>query len=93
MPRYFLQKHLRILKLSRAHYMHSDAASQGGGWWQGCGATYPNHTPMIQQSGIRTYARSCAWPVHCSDITPASWVSTKLRIASLEHPPSQKMLQ
>ena len=20
--------------------MHSDAASQGGGWWQGCGAAY-----------------------------------------------------
>ena len=26
--------------LSRANYMHSDAASQGGGWWQGCGAAY-----------------------------------------------------
>ena len=24
--------------LSRANYMHSDAASQGGGWWQGVGA-------------------------------------------------------
>ena len=22
--------------LSRANYMHSDAASQGGNWWQGC---------------------------------------------------------
>ena len=26
--------------LSRANCMHSDAASQGGGWWQGCGAAY-----------------------------------------------------
>jgi len=24
--------------LSRAIYMRSDAASQGSGWWQGCGA-------------------------------------------------------
>ena len=28
--------------LSRANYMHSDAASQGGGWRQGCGAAYPD---------------------------------------------------
>ena len=27
-------------ELSRANYMYSDAASQGGGWWQGCGAAY-----------------------------------------------------
>ena len=27
-------------ELSRANYVHSDAASQGGGWWQGCGAAY-----------------------------------------------------
>ena len=27
-------------QLSRANCMHSDAASQGGGWWQGCGAAY-----------------------------------------------------
>ena len=27
-------------KLSRANYMHSGAASQGGGWWQGRGAAY-----------------------------------------------------
>ena len=50
-------------------------------WWKLWRDTRP--TPMIQQSGIRTYARSCAWPVHCSDITPASCVSTKPRIASL----------
>ena len=49
MPRYFLQKHLRILKLSRAIYMHSDAASQGGGWWQGCGAAYPRDPDEAQQ--------------------------------------------
>ena len=23
--------------------MHSDAASQSGGWWQGCGAAYLLH--------------------------------------------------
>ena len=27
-------------QLSRANCMHSDAASQGGGWWQGRGAAY-----------------------------------------------------
>ena len=27
-------------QLSRANCMHSGAASQGGGWWQGCGAAY-----------------------------------------------------
>ena len=26
--------------LSRANCMHSDAASQGGSWWQGCDAAY-----------------------------------------------------
>ena len=37
--------------LSRANYMHSDAASQGGSWWQGCGAAY-YHAPkplLIEQ--------------------------------------------
>ena len=29
--------------LSRANYVHSDAASQSGGWWQGCGAAYLLH--------------------------------------------------
>ena len=28
------------VKLRRANYTHSDAASQGGGWWQGCGRAY-----------------------------------------------------
>ena len=50
MPRYLLQKHLRILKLSRANYMHSDAASQGGGWWQGCGAAYVYPLPSEPMS-------------------------------------------
>ena len=27
--------------MSRANCMHSDAASQGCGWWQGCGAALP----------------------------------------------------
>ena len=31
---------LRRDVLSRANCMHSDAASQGGGGWQGCGAAY-----------------------------------------------------
>ena len=30
----------RVEVLSRANCMHSDAASQGGGWWQGRGAAY-----------------------------------------------------
>ena len=34
-----------ILQLSRANGMHSDAASQGGGWWQGCGAAYLSSMP------------------------------------------------
>ena len=33
-------KPMKPLWLSRANYMHSDAASQGGGWWQGCGEAY-----------------------------------------------------
>ena len=32
-------------QLSRANCMHSDAASQGGGWWQGCGAAYLSSMP------------------------------------------------
>ena len=28
------------VKLRRANYTHSDAASQGGGWWHGCVAAY-----------------------------------------------------
>ena len=55
MPRYFLQKHLRILKLSRANYMHSDAASQGG-WWQGCGAAYkPTRIVMHTASNVSIF--------------------------------------
>ena len=30
----------RSPRLSRANHMHSDAASQGGGWWQCCGVAY-----------------------------------------------------
>ena len=35
--------------LSRANCMHSDAASQGGGWWQGWGAAYPRDPDEAQQ--------------------------------------------
>ena len=27
--------------------MHSDAASQGGGWWQGCGAAYESFSRLL----------------------------------------------
>ena len=37
------------VKLRRANYTHSDAASQGGGWWQGCGAAYPRDPDEAQQ--------------------------------------------
>ena len=36
--------------LSRANYMHSDAASQGGGWWQGCGAAYKSNSSAACRS-------------------------------------------
>ena len=42
---------MSVPSLSRANYMHSDAASQGGSWWQGCGAAY-YHAPkplLIEQ--------------------------------------------
>ena len=39
----------RVEVLSRANCMHSDAASQGGGWWQGCGAAYPRDPDEAQQ--------------------------------------------
>ena len=36
--------------------MHSDAASQGGGWWQGCGAAYcaPSAAPQSSNSSTGT---------------------------------------
>ena len=39
----------RVEVLSRANCMHSDAASRGGGWWQGCGAAYPRDPDEAQQ--------------------------------------------
>ena len=30
--------------------MHSDAASQCGGWWQGCGAAYVSISPYPRMS-------------------------------------------
>ena len=39
----------RVEVLSRANCMHSDAASQGGGWWQGCGAANPRDPDEAQQ--------------------------------------------
>ena len=39
--------------LSRANYMHSDAASQGGGWWQGYGAAYILPSRVMHQT-VRT---------------------------------------
>ena len=44
--------------LSRANYMHSDAASQGGGWWQGCGAAYvPLVVLLVAVDPLRLRAR------------------------------------
>ena len=41
MPRDERRDHVdELFFLSRANCMHSDAASQGGGWWQGFGAAY-----------------------------------------------------
>ena len=40
MPRAMVVAASGIERTDRANYMHSDAASQGGGWWQGCGAAY-----------------------------------------------------
>ena len=31
--------------------MHSDEASQGGGWWQGCGAAYPRR--LVEVARLR----------------------------------------
>ena len=33
--------------------MHSDAASQGGGWWQGCGAAYDNVGRKLQPPSVQ----------------------------------------
>ena len=46
--------------LSRANCMHSDAASQGGSWWQGGGAAYH----------ASTHGTPSALPVHCFIATP-----------------------
>jgi hypothetical protein len=42
--------------LSGANHMHSDAASQGDGWWQGCGAAYQNeqHDQHVAMKADRT---------------------------------------
>ena len=51
--------------------MHSDAASQGGGWWQGCGAAYrmyrielmlyPKNSATISVEPFSVIAFCVAW--------------------------------
>ena len=58
-------------QLSRANCMHSDAASQGGGWWQGCGAAYrmyrielmlyPKNSATISVEPFSVIAFCVAW--------------------------------
>ena len=42
--------------LSRDNYMHSDAASQGGGWWQRCGAAYLARRARLAEPSRRPFA-------------------------------------
>ena len=44
-----LKRRSNAWRYCRANCMHSDAASQGGGWWQGCGAAYPRDPDEAQQ--------------------------------------------
>ena len=52
------------VSLSRANCMRSDAASQGGGWWQGCGAAH-----ILASSCTGTFSYSPLGVRHlCSDV-------------------------
>ena len=51
--------------------MHSDAASQGGGWWQGCGAAYKYIVPR-PEGGTPASRKPLKYSNGAVDGTPGS---------------------
>jgi len=59
--------------LSRDNYMHSDAASQGGGWWQRCDAAYLARRARLAEPSSRPFAGDAIHSIRASAVDGAAF--------------------